>query len=258
VTPMTKRLVAKRRVAVVTLVVVATAIGGACTFPTKALPSGDFTCFGQPDPQSAPATLTIAGQTFDEESDEAVADATVEAFLDNGDGTEPVSIFTVTSDGSGNFGSAFQTGMIARSAYLQASATNYLTTELFPAAPVSTNIQVALAMFTMDDLVALGSATQQTLDPSLVQAIVLATDCSGNFVAGAQVTTTPPAGKIVYAGMNHAPALSQTATDDTGLVFILNLPTGTVTIGGSIDGTPVPSHQVTTTTGQVLVSFIQP
>jgi hypothetical protein len=54
------------------------------------------------------------------------------------------------------------------------------------------------------------------------------------------------------------PTLGQTATDDTGLVFLLNLPTGAVTVGGSIDGTPIPSHQVTTTAGQVLVTFIQP
>lgn len=240
--------------AVARAVAMLAACASACSFPTKiADPTGAFACLGQPDPTIAPATVTIAGNTIDEVDGMPVTGVAVTGYFQ--DVSEMV--FMGSSGSGGSFSESVSTGMIPRNAHVVATETGYETTDMYPGAPIAGDVNLLVPMFSQADLTSLQTASMQTLDPSKAQGIVLVFDCNQKPLAGATVTVDPPAGAIIY-GMQNAPALGQTETDDSGLVFVLNLTPGTITVTASVGDTKLPTRTTSAGSGEVLVAFTQP
>jgi hypothetical protein len=227
----------------------------ACSYPTKLFdPTGGLQCSGKPNPTTAPPMVTITGTTIDEVVLSAVGSAMVEGFFDG----VSASVFEAISDANGNFTGSLPTGGVARNGYLVASAPGYLATNLTFGVPISAGLSgLQVPMFTQSDLAMLGSAAMQSFDGSNVQGVIAVSDCLGSGIVGATVTTDPPASAIVYANQN-LPDLSLSTTDATGIAFVFNLPPGTISIGGLLEGTPLRTHTATVMPGQVMVSLLQP
>jgi hypothetical protein len=242
---------------VVKTTIAACVLAAACSYPTKQYdPTGRYTCSGVPIQPGAGSSITVSGVVSDAFTGALIGSANVDGELDG----EPAAGFPTTTDASGAFSVTLANDGVARELTLLISADNYLPTSVTPSTPLGSDLDIQpIGLFTEADLTMVAMAAMQNLDNTKVQGIVEVQDCTGSALAGATVSTDPPATGVVYSNGNLAPDLSATETASIGVAFVFGLPAGTATISGEFeDGTPLRSHDVTMSAGQMMLTLIQP
>jgi hypothetical protein len=216
-----------------------------------------FPCMTDPMPTTAPGVIQVSGlaRSVTAQGQEPVAGATVRAHDANG-----AEVGAATTDTDGAYAISLTTGGAPIDGYLHAVAASHLETYLYPPNPMFTDTDDGSLMFLSSGtfaLLALVSGVTQDSSRGFVAGLVL--DCSGAPVAGATVSTDPP-GTVVYADTSSLPDTGATATSETGIVFIFNVPVGVATIRATADGAAFRAHpiEVRATGAQITTTAIAP
>jgi hypothetical protein len=210
-------------------------------------------CAGQSPPQSADPTVMIFGKTVQPFTGDPVPNANVTGYLDG----LPGSAFTTTSDGSGAFSVDQNTGGAPLAFHVLASADGYVSTMLYPSAPLTQSTEVDPQLFASDKLEYVASLAGLTLDMTQDQIILQVVDCSGAPIGGATVTSDPP-GTVVYFA-DSKPMPSAMMTDDTNaVVLIANVPPSSTEIYASIGETMFSTLSIDAAPGVLVQAAIQP
>lgn len=201
----------------------------AASTPDAPATDSAFACAGMPLPTTAPDPLTASGRTVDLVTAAPLAGATIAAF----DVSGGAALSTSTSDSTGAFVITTPSGGRPIDGYLVLSLAGYLTTYDYSAVPISANVTGFV----------LGLATQQERDTNATSVgitplagtavmLIRAVDCNDVPLAGVTITTEPAGEERYIAGG----VLSATAavTDSSGIVFVYNVPSGAVTVRGTI------------------------
>jgi hypothetical protein len=205
--------------------------------------SPEFACNGVPIPTTGAATLTITGDmaALSASGSTPVEGADIEGYI-NGNNT-PVA--TTTSMTAGAYTITINNpGTAPVDGYLKAASAGNLTVFLHPPTPIYTDIPMAPLRTLPTSLVDVFYALAQ-VTPMAGRGViaVVVTDCLGNPLTGATVTSDP-AGDVRYNGANGLPTgpggASSTAAD--GVAFIANLPVGTVSVDADYNGVDMRAH----------------
>ena len=196
----------------------------------------DLTCAGMDPPVLVvPDPLTIAGFTRSIGASGAspVAGVAVEARQVSDDSVVASDI----SRNDGAYSLSVVTGAVALTGYLHATADTFFPTNLFPPDPIQKDIgMLTIPLFAKQLLPLLATLAGTELKPGDGVAIVQVHDCAGDGMAGVVVAITGGNAdtKIVYgSGDPPLPTASATTTDESGTVYILNIPPGEVTVSGT-------------------------
>ena len=214
-------------------------------------PPGAFTCNGQQIPTTAPATVDIAGRTVEISLNgmTPVANTRVDLFVQGM--TTPVAT-AMSSGAMATFMFANQaTGGVPVDGYLKATfppdgAQARKNVFVYPPTPIYADVMNALVT----------SVKQQTIDfinlvidPDQADTNgavgILVTDCLGNPLAGAAVSTTPPGTDILYRDAAGNPDPSATVTGPDGIGIVFNVPTGAVTVDATYMSYDMRQHGIT-------------
>lgn len=203
----------------------------------------ELSCLGQPIPNTAPDPISIAGTAFEFSimGQTPLSGVNISAHLVSDDS---MIAGPTTTGAPGTFALSAPSNDVPIDGYFLATHGDKFDTLLYPPTPVYENSDnVVVAMFDTDllNLLALSGFNQDMNTYGIATVLVL--DCEGNPVQGATVTSNPPAGTIAYAA-NMLPDSTATATDSSGLAFLFNVPTGTVTIDAEVGGQSLREHDV--------------
>ena len=208
----------------------------------------NFACLGAPLPTTAPANVTLAGiaKTVTTTGQNPVAGITVTAFSSAG-----ATLESDTSDSAGAYSITTASGGVPVDGYAQATGTGYMTTYLYPAAPIADNIDNATALvidagtfFAIQVIAGLGGLGDGQ-QPGNGWIGVIVEDCNGDPVEGATVTTSPAGSAIRYLGPpDGLPVADDTSTDASGLALVFNVPAGNVEVDASFGGHSLREHTV--------------
>ncbi|HEY1553064.1 MAG TPA: hypothetical protein VGG28_34775 [Kofleriaceae bacterium] len=204
-------------------------------------------------PKTAAQSVSIFGKTMQAFTGDPVPNTSVTGYLDG----LPGSAFSTTSDGSGTFSVDQNTGGAPLAFHVLASATGYLSTMLYPSAPLIESTEVDPQLFAMDKLEYVASLAGLTLDMTQDQIILQVVDCSGLPLGGATVTSDPP-GTVVYF-QDSKPMPSAMMTDDTNaVVLIANVPPNSTEIYASAGETMFSTLSIDAAPGVLIQAAIQP
>ena len=220
-------------------------------------PPGDATdplvCASEPPPPTADTTVTIFGMTVQPFTGDPVPGASITGYLDG----LPGSAFVTTSDGSGTFSVDQGTGGAPLSFHVLASADSYVSTMLYPSAPLTRSIEIDPQLFASDKLEYVASLAGLALDMTQDQIILQVVDCSGLPLGGATVTSDPP-GTVVYFA-DSKPMPSAMMTDSTNaVVLIANVPPSSTEIYASLGDTMFSTLAIDAAPGTLIQAAIQP
>lgn len=216
---------------------------------------GAFGCSGQPLPTTAPAMVKLAGvtQTAGLMGTKPVASALVEVFQ----GTNTTPVTSTMSDAQGNYSVMVSTGGVPVDGYARGTAPTYMTTYLYPAGPIAADITNGTVLLvtpgTFNLLETFASATQMQGNGWIG---VVVSDCDGNPLAGATVTTNP-AGTVRYNG-GGIPSNTAMMTDADGVAYVFNVPAGDVTVQGTVQGHTLREHGVLARADVLTTTVLQP
>ena len=234
------------------------ALGG-CYIPEKqpatndAQQGGPFDCLGAPLPTKAEMQVTIAGHVIDPFTGTPAPGATIQAFLV---GVPQSPIFTTMSDATGAYSQDQGTGSTPKNAYLKVTLNGFVTTYLYPPAPIVRDFPADIQVLTNTDLQTLSNVAEVAIDSTKGLAFVAVSDCNGTPLSGATITTTPPATIRYFA--EGAPVPAAVATDMTGIALIFNVQPGNTTIGAAVLGMTLRSHNFDTVAGALMQTEVQP
>lgn len=223
--------------------------------PIDAMPA-DLDCVGDPEPTTAPESITVTGRTNapTAQGSNPVADVVIEAFT-VADGTTPIA--TATSDAQGEFTLTIDTGEEPVDGYVRATDAGYLVTYVWPPAPLTADVAsmpvLLLSESTLGLFPLLGAPEQ---DPAKGMMGLVVMDCAGDPIEGATVTVTGN-GTVVYTN-DGLPAAGATATDASGVVLIFNIDPGEVTVDGTAMGMSLRDRVVTVLANTVTTTVIAP
>lgn len=210
---------------------------------------GAFVCNGQPNPTTAPATISISGST-DEISATGyspVSGATVDLFLAGG--ITPVGTTMSTGiDATWAFNDIATSG-IALDGFLRATfpAGNRKTVFVYPPRPIfedNANVVVATVSQDLIDLVINPALADPDQDPALGGIGVLVTDCLGNPLAGAVVTTSPAGTQVLYRNAAGEPDPTATSTGPDGIGIVFNVAPGNVVVDALYQSYDMRQHTI--------------
>jgi hypothetical protein len=216
----------------------------------------DLSCLGNPLPTEAVNPVTVSGSVFtvDAGGQSPVEGAVVQIRRSNNDRVLDSNGPTGTP-ADGTFSLTANTRGAPLDAYLRATADGFVTTRLYPPFPFSADTAgVPLPIFNPVILEFL--APDQ--DPANGLLFVIVVDCSGNPIQGATVSSTPEAGQILYASNTGVPDESATSTGSTGLVYLINVPAGPVTVSASAMGEALLDNDVMSVAGEVTTTVVLP
>jgi hypothetical protein len=207
----------------------------ACSFPTKHGGTGDagidaetpFGCTGLPFGTRAPAQIMISGQALDLGTGVPAEGTTVAGMLDTG-----ASVFTRTTDASGNFSALLDTGSKALAGYVVTTAGTYAPAYFYPAHPFDRDSVTPLPVLTGMELTQVGNPA----NTSLAQLIL--GDCTGIGLEACTLAVVPAPQRIEYS-RNGTPDTTATATDATGYVLVYGLAPGMVTFQATCPSGPL-------------------
>lgn len=230
----------------------------ACSIPaTKQLvtadaPAGPYACLNQPLPP-AHDQVNITGTVADPYTGNAIAGATVDGYL----GSATTAILDVPTGSDGAFAAQRGTGGVAQDFHFSATSDAYETTDFYPAVAVWRDLDIQFQLLTTTDLQSLAGVADVAIDESMAQLVVSVTDCNGNPVAGATVSTDP-AGTVRYL-VDAAPSAGATSTDGmTGSALVFNVAPSTTSIMASAGGMALRTHSVLALAGTLTQTEIQP
>ena len=218
-----------------------------------------FACLGNPIPTTAPATVNISGDVAEVTTGGEVlkSGVTVEAFR-TGNPTPVDSDVSAATTGAYTLAIATQPPMTPADGYLRADpgmncqtitggADECKTVFLFPPTLIFEDIQVAPVRTVGNQafgfLHTLAGATAPVAGTSAIAIVV--TDCDGNPLAGATVTSNP-AGEVRYNAASGLPNSGATATAADGVAYVLNVATGNVTVDAMYMGMDLREHTIPT------------
>jgi hypothetical protein len=203
--------------------------------PPDARPA-DLSCVGMEPPVGVvPDPLTIAGHTISISAGApaSVAGAAVEVRKVSDDSV----LASATSAADGTYTVSVATAGASVTGYIHAAADSFAPSNLFPPDPIQASIgSLTVPLFATSLLPLLATLAGTAIVPGDGIAILQINDCAGESMAGVQVQLvgTNADTKIVYgAGSQGLPNPQATATDESGTVFVINIPPGPITIKGT-------------------------
>ena len=233
-------------------VVVAALVLTACSKSSTG-PGAGFECLGKPLPTTAPNPIHVGGQTkANAVSPTALQTAAVAAFK-TGDTT---TLASATSDGGGFYTLTIATGGLPVDGYVRVSKTGYITTYGYPAVPLSADATENILVITTTELNLFAGLVGVSPTPGDGFIAVVVTDCAGNPLTGATISSSP-AGSVYY-NAGGAPSSTATATAPDGVAYIFNVAAGNVTILGTAKGHALRQHVVNARADAVTLTAIQP
>lgn len=223
--------------------------------PVQADAPGPFDCYNQPLPAVAADPVVISGRVRDPFDGTKIAGAPVQGF--QVDLASP--IFTVNTDLDGAFSRNQGTGGAPRSLYLHVSSNNYVDTYFYPAVPIVKDIQTELQLFKATDLATIGTAIGVNPDPTKALLAVTVTDCFGNPLGGAVVSTLPAGREVVYFNSMLTPQKGLSFTDSTtGTALIVDAAPANVMIMATFNNMTLRAHSIAARAGALTQTDIQP
>lgn len=218
--------------------------------------TGDFSCAGATLPTTAPTSITIAGRAFDQSlgGQTPLDGASLSAFPTQASTTATANAFT---DSSGAFSLVVGTGESPLDGYVKATMTGEMDSYLYPNAPLATSqAGLNVIMVTADTFGLLVSGSGVTQDAANGVVAVLVLDCESQPVAGATVSTSP-AGTVRY-NEGSLPSAKATATAADGIAYVLNVPTGDVTVSAAAGTYVLRSHHIVSRTNVFTTTVVTP
>jgi len=220
-------------------------------------PPGAYDCIGEAYPTTAPATITVGGHTneINTEGQVALADVAVTANLESDDS----ELASTTSGSDGTYSVSTSTGGTPVAGYLHGTTSNYKETYVYPPSPLALD-QPNIPVLLISNLVyaflpPLASASQDANHGFLG---VLVSDCLGNPVAGATVTTDG-GGTVRYVVGTSVGNAAVTTTDESGIAIIFNVnPGDAVSVDASVPGHEFAEHTVKVRADVVTTTVVAP
>ena len=202
-------------------------------------PDARFACLGATLPTTAPNSITVSGLTKGNVLSQNALGG-VEIIVSR-TGTDTLGVDTSDTPVNG---------------HLQLKKSGYLPTFAYPSRPLFQDDTTNVLMVTSSEFTALAAAASITPTAGAGFIGVVVSDCQGNPLAGATVTSSP-AGTIRYnvAGFPN-PAATSTATD--GIAYIANVTAGTVQINATASGHALRQVVVNARADAITLTEIQP
>ena len=216
-------------------------------------PAAGFECLGQALPTTAPTTISVSGRiTQNFFSPTALRGAYIFAFRTGA--TDPLA--ADTSDTPGNYSVSITTGGTPVNGYIRVTDSTHLTTYAYPAVPLATSDTQNVFMATASEFSFLASAAG--INPVAGDGFigVIVSNCAGDPIAGASVTSSP-AGEVRY-NAGGVPSSSATSTAADGVAYIANVAAGNVTVQGTASGHSLRQHVVNARADAITLTQIQP
>jgi hypothetical protein len=138
-----------------------------------------------------------------------------------------------------------------------ASADGYVSTMVYPSAPLIESTEIDPQLFASDKLEYVASLAGLALDMTQDQIILQVVDCGGLPLGGATVTSDPP-GTVVYFASSQ-PMPSAMMTDSTNaVVLIANVPPSSTEIYASVGDIKFSTLAIDAAPGTLIQAAIQP
>jgi len=206
-----------------------------------------------------PATINISGTASARgiSGSTPVAGVTIAAYNVSDENTPVVM---TTTDASGNYMLAIPTGGHPIDGFVKATIAGYVTTYLYPPAPLTADFAGAsVNMLTTSNFGLLSTISQANQQPGKGVIAVEVLDGSTTAampVTGATVTSTPAGSPTRYTA-NGLPSATPTATSADGIAFLFNVAPGAVTVGATGTAT-FKSHAVKSFADQFTTTLVTP
>jgi hypothetical protein len=212
-----------------------------------------------PPPATVPAMITVGGKASEVAGlgIGASANVTVEGFRTG----STIAEVTGTSATDGSYSVTFNSNGTAVDGYLRGKKTGLLDSYLYPGNAIAANIANApVLMLTAANVNLLANLTSVTVTPGTNLVAVGVTDCMGNNIAGATVTTTPATLARYNRPRNGKPFPNATATttDTDGVAYLFNAPAGNITINVTGTATPYAPRVIKVIDGTMTASIASP
>ena len=233
------------------LLIDAGAVIDASTIDAKPLP---FACFGQPPATTANPQITISGSLIDPLNPTTpLSGAPIEVHTNNPD----VLIKTVMTGADGSFSYTLETASMAQDLFLRIVPTGFIETRYYPAGPLTHDLRTDVYVFTGMTLATFASVAGIAIDPMKAIFVAIVTDCNGDAVGEAKVTTKP-SGTILYLDGGR-PSTTATATDKmTGTAYAVNLDAGSTMITATVGSMTLQRSPVDGVPGVIVQAEIHP
>jgi hypothetical protein len=205
-------------------------------------------------PVNVPTTITISGTVVEKGTSGStpVTDATIVAKKSSDDSMVAMAM----TNGSGAFTLTVTTNGEALDGYLDVTDAADVETFVYPPTPIAADYTGApvqmVTQTTISELPILTSVTQSASDGLLGLEVV---NTTGTPVSGATVTTTP-AGSVFYDSSGGLPTKTQKTTNTDGVVFVLNVPPGSVSVSATGSGATFKTHSIDARAGVVTETLI--
>lgn len=210
-----------------------------------------------PVPPTVPPMITISGtgRQVVNFSIGTSAGVLVEAF--RGTSTTPEATTTTAADGK--YSITFTTNGVGVNGTIRGKKATFLDSYLYPGnliyADVASAPVLMLKQSDIDLIASLAGASPLAKGTNFVGVAV--TDCAGDSLAGATITTTPSV-KIRYNGSNSLPSSSATATAADGVAFLFEVPTGNIAITATVNGLAYPARTVKVIANTTAATILAP
>jgi len=190
---------------------------------------------------TAPDPLTLSGQVISGLTGQPEADVEFEISTV----AAGAVVTTASSDGAGNFTVRIPTGGVPVQTRIKVSKPGLLTGYDEGNQPYDRD-EIGIVEFTgtQADLDMAYAAAGLTEDPSRGSVVLVIVDCATTPIAGASVTSSP-ASRAVYADTSQRPYGTLAATTSSGVVYLLDAPTGPLMITAAAPGLVFPPAPLT-------------
>ena len=215
-------------------------------------PDARFACLGATLPTTAPSVVTVSGQTKGNVLSQNALGG-VEIIVSR-TGTDTLG--ADTSDTPGRYSVTIATGGTPVSGHLQLKKSGYLPTFAYPSRPLFQDDTTNVLMITPSEFTALAAAASiaPTAGAGFIGLVV--SDCQGNPLAGATVTSNPAA--TIRYNVAGFPNQTATSTAADGVAYIVNVTAGTVQINATASGHALRQVVVNARADAITLTEIQP
>jgi hypothetical protein len=211
---------------------------------------------GGADAPTAPSMITISGTVSERTTNGSMPlpGAMVGAYKNSDEAT---SVATATSDAMGKYTLTVTSNGVALDGFVKATMSGYVDVYLYPPAPLTADFAGAsvniLSTNTFNLLKAIG---QEHAGNGVIALEVM--DSTMMVVAGAGVTSSPPAAKTGYTGSNGLPDTAATVTAADGIAYLWDVPPGAATLTATKSGTTFKPTTLKIHADVLTTTIIQP
>ncbi len=218
-------------------------------------PDSAFACLGAALPTTAPATITVSGQT----KANALAPTALPGAVVLASRTGSDTLAADTSDTPGFYTLSIATGGTPVDGFISVTKSGYLPTYAYPSRPLAANLanNNVLAINSME-FGFLGTAVGESHTAGNGFIGVVVKDCNGTPLAGATVQTSPAGADPVHYNFGGAPSSTATTTSADGVAYVFNVTAGNVTVMATAGGHTLRQHVVNARANVITLTEIQP